>query len=265
MYFQKCLTTGHLFVVRGIDLALDALNLGKRAVLVHLVIMQTRSLLEQFGQPFAQGLQRDADLADPLGQRGARQWHALARADLLDPVQRQVIGVFTHRHPGQQARCCHAAVNDRRRHRCCDDRLAGAASVLRTNVAMYEEAHRLHVELFADVFTDLDQALAACRALAQLRLMAVLDARKFGRQRLAPGTVAFALAGFAVTGQQVAPARPRRASSTCSESSSMPVRMSTGWVASQNDSPCSFMPGHAAGQWKAGGLDAYKTIPKTRL
>ena len=65
---------------------------------------------------------------------------------------------------------------------------------------MYEEARRLHVELFADVFTDLDQALAACRALARLRLMAVLDARQFGRQRLAPGTAAFALASFAVTG-----------------------------------------------------------------
>ena len=77
--------------------------------------MQTRSLLEQFGQAFGQGLQRDADLADPLGQCRARQRHALARADLLDPVQRQVIGIFAHRHPGQQARRCHAAVDDRRR------------------------------------------------------------------------------------------------------------------------------------------------------
>ena len=75
-----------------------------------------------------------------------------------------------------------------------------AHSALSVSACSIRYSGRLHVELFADVFTDLYPALAACRALAPLWLMAMLDARQFGRQRLAPGTAAFALAGFAITG-----------------------------------------------------------------
>ena len=53
---------------------------------------------------------------------------------------------------------------------------------------MNEEAGRLDVELFADVFTDLDQTLAALAAGARFRFVTVFDAWQVVRQGLATGT-----------------------------------------------------------------------------
>jgi hypothetical protein len=155
--------------------------------------MQAGVLPQQFGEPVGQRLQRHADAADPLGQGRARQWHARARGDLLDPVQRQMVEVLAGGDPRQQAGGGHAAVDDGRRDRRGRHRLARTARVLRADVAMHEEARRLDIELLADVLADLDQVGAAPAALARFGLVAVLDARQFRRQRLAPGALALAL------------------------------------------------------------------------
>ena len=60
-------------------------------------------------------------------------------------------------------------------------------------MAVYKEARRLDVELFAHVFADLDQFFSAGAALARSQFMAVLDARQVGRQRLATGMAALTL------------------------------------------------------------------------
>jgi hypothetical protein len=117
----------------------------------------------------------------------------LARCDLLDPVQRQMVEVLANGDPGKQADGGQTAVNHRRRNRRRRYRLARTARVLRADVAMHEEARRFHVQLFADVLADLDQVGAALAALARFRLMAVLDARQFRWQRLAARTLALAL------------------------------------------------------------------------
>ena len=52
---------------------------------------------------------------------------------------------------------------------------------------MNGEASRLHVQLFADLFSDLDQV---CAAFARLRSMAVLDARQFWWQYMAASVLA---------------------------------------------------------------------------
>lgn len=117
----------------------------------------------------------------------------MTRADLLDPVQGQVVAVFAHCHPGEQARRSHAAVDDGRRHRRRNHPLARAASVLGADVAVHEEACRFHVELLADVFADQRQALATGVALTGLRFMPVLDPFEFRRQRLTARAAALAL------------------------------------------------------------------------
>ena len=83
-----------------------------------------------------------------------------------------------HRHdPCKQARGGQAAINDGWRDRRGRHRLAWTAGVLRTDMAMHEEARRLHVQLLADVFADLDQVGAALTALARSWFVTVLDAR----------------------------------------------------------------------------------------
>ena len=144
-------------------------------------------------QQFCQRPQRHADAPDPLGQRRARQRHTLARGDLLDPEQRQMVEIFAGRDPCQQPHSGHAAIDDRRRDRRGRHRLAWTAGVLRTDMAMHEEARRLHVQLLADVLADLDQIGAALAALARLGLVAVVDARQLTRQRLAAGAPALTL------------------------------------------------------------------------
>jgi hypothetical protein len=50
---------------------------------------------------------------------------------------------------------------------------------------MNEEARRLDVELFADVFADLDEFAATGAARAGFGFVPMFDARQFGRQRIA--------------------------------------------------------------------------------
>ena len=148
--------------------------------------------VEQAGaQGIDQRLQRQADHADPFGQRRARQCDAVAREDRFLPVQRQVVGVLLDRDLGQQARGGEAAVEDRRGDGFGDDRLAGAAGVLRMHLAAHEEGHRLDVELLADVFADLHQRRTAGGAVAGGRLVDRLDARQLGWQRAAWRGAAF--------------------------------------------------------------------------
>jgi hypothetical protein len=54
-------------------------------------------------------------------------------------------------------------------------------------VAVHEEARRLDIELFADVFADLDQIMTALAAGTRIRLMAVFNPRQVIRQRLTTG------------------------------------------------------------------------------
>ena len=152
--------------------------------------VQAIMLPQQFGEPVGQRLQRHADAADPLGQCRASRQYALAGGDLFDPVQRQMVEVFAGRDPRQQADGGHAAIDDGRRDHSGRHCLGRTAGVLRTDVAVHEEARRFHVQLFADVFADLDQLGAALAALARFGFMAVLDARQSRWQRLAAGALA---------------------------------------------------------------------------
>lgn len=111
----------------------------------------------------------------------------MARTDLFDPIQRQVIDKLAHADPGQQAHGRHAAVDDGRRHRGRSNGFASAASVLRTNVAMHEEARRLDIKLLTDVFADQGQALAALATQTRFGFMAMDDALKMARQWLTTG------------------------------------------------------------------------------
>ena len=86
--------------------------------------MQAIVLPQQFGQPVRQRLQGHADAADPVSQGRTGQRHALARCDLLDPVQRQVVEILAGGDPGQQAHRGHAAIDDGSRDRRRRDRLA---------------------------------------------------------------------------------------------------------------------------------------------
>jgi hypothetical protein len=112
----------------------------------------------------------------------------LAGGDLRQAVQRQVVEEFTDEHPQQQADRRHAAVDDGRGDRRGDDGFAGAAGVLRVDVAVDGELGGLDIQLLGDVLADLDQIdAAAAPALAGFGLVDMDDARQVGRQRLPPG------------------------------------------------------------------------------
>ena len=76
-----------------------------------------------------------------------------------------------------------SAVDDRGRHRRGGDGFAGAAGVLRAKVAMDEEPGRFDIELFADVFADLDQVVSAlaARAAAFRREVLCVQSANLGR------------------------------------------------------------------------------------
>ena len=65
------------------------------------------------------------------------------------------------------------------------DGFAVTASILRTDVTVDKELGGLDIELFSDVFADLDQVLAALTTLAGLRFVAVFNARQMRWQGLA--------------------------------------------------------------------------------
>jgi hypothetical protein len=126
-------------------------------------------------------LQGNAQLPNPLRQGRTGNPDTVSFADLLNPVQRQMIQIFLDQYPGMQPRRRQATVDQRRRNGSCGDRFTGAACILRPNVAMNEETCRFDVELLADILTDLDQAGTALPTGAGCRFMTVLDARQFWR------------------------------------------------------------------------------------
>lgn len=140
------------------------------------------------GETIRQRLQGKTGAAYPFGHGGTGQDYLFAGGNLLQTVKRQVIQVFVYYHPGKQAGGGHAAINDRRWYRFCDDDLAGFAGVLRTNVTVNEESGGLHVKLLGDVFADFNQITATLTALAGGGFMPVLNARQVIRQRLTTGT-----------------------------------------------------------------------------
>ncbi len=143
--------------------------------------MQNLALFEQQRQSIHQGLQRHAQLTDPLRQRRAGDRHALARADLLDPIQRQMIQVFLDQDPRMQAGSGQSTIDERGGDRGRADGFAVTAGILRANMAMNEEAGRLDIQLLADVFADLDQIAPALSAGTRGRLVPVFDARQLRR------------------------------------------------------------------------------------
>ena len=100
-----------------------------------------------------------------------------------------MIKVFLNQDPRMQARCGQSAVDDRCRHWRGGDGFTGAAGILRADVTMDEETRRFDVELFADVFSDLDQIAPALATGARFRFVAMLNARQLWRQGIA--TAAF--------------------------------------------------------------------------
>ena len=142
----------------------------------------------QLGQPVRQRCQGDPQPPDPVRQGGQGQRDVLPGGDLRQAVQRQVVEEFANQHPHQQAGGGHAAVDDGGRGRRGDDGFAGAAGVLRVDVAVDGELGGLDIQLLGDILADLDQVgAAAAPALAALGLVDVHDARQVGRQRLPPG------------------------------------------------------------------------------
>ena len=105
--------------VGALGLAGAGIELGYRGF----VGVQHRRLPQPGAQPIHQRLQPQADHTDPFGQRGARQFDAVAREDRLLQVQRQVIGVFLDRDLGQQAWGGEATVEEGRCDRFGHDRL----------------------------------------------------------------------------------------------------------------------------------------------
>jgi hypothetical protein len=113
-------------------------------------------------------------------------------ADLLDAIQRQMIQIFLNHDPGMQARRCQATVDDGSGSRSGSDSFASAASVLRTDVAMYKEACRFDIKLLTDVLGNLHQTVTAFRAAARLRFVPMLDAWQISRQGFTTGRFGFA-------------------------------------------------------------------------
>lgn len=101
-----------------------------------------------------------------------------------------MVGVLAGGHPGQQAGRGETAVDDRGGHRRGSDGLAGAAGVLRADVADDGETGGFDVQLFADILADLDEVLATWATGAAVRFVADFAARQVGRQRLAAGAYA---------------------------------------------------------------------------
>ena len=96
-----------------------------------------------------------------------------------------MIQVFADHDPRQQAHRRHAAINDGGRNRCRRDGCTGTAGVLGADVAVNEELGGFDIQLFGDVFTDLDQVLTALTALAGLRFVKMVNARQMRWQGLA--------------------------------------------------------------------------------
>ena len=170
--------------IRALGLAAARVQLLHRGF----VGMQHAPFQQQARQAIRQRLQRHPDAAHPFGHRGAGQHDLIPRRNSLQPVQRQVVQVFADQDPDIQTHRRHPAIDHGGRDRCRRHRLAGPAGVLRTDVAMHEEAGGFDVQLFADVFANLDEVLAALPAGAGFRFVTVFDAGQMIRQHLTTGT-----------------------------------------------------------------------------
>jgi hypothetical protein len=120
-------------------------------------------------QRIDQGLQAQADMAQPFRQRAARQGDVVTGEDRFLTLQRQVVGVLLDGDLGQQARRGAAAVDERRGDRLGHDGLAVRAGQLRVLVTAHEEHRRLDVQLLAGVGADGRQRGAAGGAVALFR------------------------------------------------------------------------------------------------
>lgn len=144
-------------------------------------------MFEAENQTLDQGFQGHSDPAHPVRQGGQRQGNPLTFGDLGDAVEGEVIGELVQDHPGQQRGGGQAAVDDRGGHRGSGDRFAGAAGVLRTDVADDPELGGDDVQLFADLFADQDPFLTALATGGGLRFVPHLDAGEMIGQGLATG------------------------------------------------------------------------------
>lgn len=113
------------------------------------------------GERVHQGAQQRGRLPDPVGERRALQFHALAGVDPALAVERQVVGVLRHQHMGEQARRRAAAADGQARRRRSGDPLAGPARPAGADVADDAEPARHVVEDFGRVLAEAAQAPAA--------------------------------------------------------------------------------------------------------
>jgi hypothetical protein len=150
-----------------------------------LVGMKGITLQQEPGEAVGQRLQGNADAANPFCQGGAGEDDLATGGDLLQPVEREMIQVFGCYRPSQQTHRRHTAIYHGGRNRCGSDGHTTSTGILRVDVAVDEELGRFDIQLFGDVFANLDQFPATLAAGARFRLVPVLDARRMVRQGLA--------------------------------------------------------------------------------
>ena len=134
------------------------------------------------------GTQLPRGVADPVGERGAVEAHALAGEDLRLAMQWQMIGELGdqdmgHRGLGRQAARDQAGGGRRLHHPLG----AGPAGVARAAGDQHPELGRDHVEPLGAILVDGMQGAAAAGAVQALRLDHDLDARQVRGQRAAVG------------------------------------------------------------------------------
>ncbi len=112
------------------------------------------------------GQQQLAARGHPVGQRRARQLHAMAGIDGALAIQRLMIAVLGDHHLGQQPGASQAAGDGPRRRRHLHDRLAPSASQLGAHHAYNFEAGRHVFQSLADVLAQPLKLAAASRAVA---------------------------------------------------------------------------------------------------
>ena len=139
-------------------------------------------------------IEQPGRLANPVGQRRAVEFDAVAGVDLGLTIEREVIAVLRHQQVCQGGRCRAPARRRHRRWRRLGDGIAGGAGVFRPDVADDLEVPGNVVQHFRDVLAEFAHLAAARGAGAGTvvgRLMHDLLARQMLGQRLAlrPGAL----------------------------------------------------------------------------
>ena len=129
--------------------------------------------------------EQERGLADPVGQRGARELDPGPGIDCALPVERSVVAVLGHQDMGEQARTRPTPLDRQRRSRDLGDRLAHAAAHPGPDVDHHLEVRGHVFEHFALVVAEPGQAGAATRRAGAGRRVHHPLARQMGRQRLA--------------------------------------------------------------------------------